>query len=204
MHARTRLGWFMAGLLLVALVTGCASKEVKPSPAAMRDRTDAYGARAISEWMPLNLGNTWTYERRFLGETGSLTVTVVSKDKEGFFVDNQGGRLMITPHGLRDPNRYLLVSPIETGKRWRVQVAPQLAEHFEVMDDNATVTVPAGKFEHCAVVRSTTHVSKNVRMVNTIVYAPKVGMVRNETRMENNQNRTANQVVLELTHYKLP
>ena len=188
--------------LAAAVLVGCAAN--RPHAKAARPAMGPQGTRPASELMPLNLGVSWTYRRTFLGESGEFKVTVVRKDEEGYFVDDAGGRLMLTPMGLRDADRYLLLSPLETGQRWRVQVQPNVAEHYEITEDNATVEVPAGRFEHCLVVEAVTNFSAARRMVIRSTYAPKVGMVRSETRMEDNQGRKVQQVLLELVAYTIP
>ncbi len=201
---------FATLLLISACVTGDKKADKNPATDAPRkqqaqkDQLDGFGTRSLSTFLPLNLGNTWVYRRSFLGETGQLTVTIEKKDEQGFYVDSQGGRFKITSLGIRDDNRFLIIPPTEKGTRWQAQVAPNIAEHFEITEDNQTVTVPAGSYEHCLVVQSTTRLDANTRMVITVTYAPKVGIIRSETRMENNQRRVANQVVLELESYQFP
>lgn len=191
-------------LILAFLLLASCRSTGEHRPDAAIPGLDAFGGRSAEVFMPLNLGNSWTYSREFLGEKGELSVMIVSRDEEGFYLDNQGGRFMVTPFGLRDTDRYLLLSPLETGQRWRAQVAVNVAEHFEILDDNATVSVPAGQFAHCLVVQSTTHATAAVRMLTTATYAPNVGLIRMETRIENNQGRTSRQFLLELTGYAFP
>lgn len=179
-------------------------KSAKPAVTKKTEQLDSLGARAPSLFWPLNLGNTWTYARRFLGETGSLTVSIVKRGEEEAFVDNTGSSFWLTPFGLRDKDRYLLQSPLEKGQRWRAQTGPDTTEYFEVLEDDATVNTPAGRFAHCLIVRSTTRLPADSRLLNVVAYAPNVGPVRNETLVENNQKRQASQVLLELTSYQIP
>lgn len=190
---------------LVACAFGCSSKETKlDEPITANEKLGPFGARAASEYMPLNLGNTWVYKSRFLGEEGSIKVIVKSKNEEGFFIDSQGGRFKLTSMGLRDKDRYLLLSPLEKGRSWRAQVSYNVAEHFEILEDNAKVIVPAGAFSNCLIVRSETRLKKGVKIVNTVTYAPKVGMIRTETVMEDERGKKEKQVLLELETYSLP
>jgi hypothetical protein len=214
-------------LLAVLLVSACAAKPPKPTPAApvaasasqaavveVKAATpldaakpipvDRTGARAASVYWPLNLGNTWVYKRNFLGEEGTLTISILKRDAEGYYVDSAGGRLMSTPFGLRDPERYLLQAPVEKGQTWRAQLVPGRSELFEILEDDVTITVPAGRYEHCVVVRSTSPAPAGSRLINTVSYAPHVGMIRAETLVVNNQQRQARQVLLELMRAELP
>jgi hypothetical protein len=198
-----RLFWPVILLITLLALSACKSGP-QPKTAASNPDLDASGRLAAHVFMPLNLGNSWTYNREFLGEKGVFSVMIVSRDKEGFFLDDHGGRFMLTPFGLRDLDRYMLLSPLETGHRWRAQIAVNIAEHFEILDDAALVTVPAGAFERCLVVQSTTYTTESVRMITTTTYAPHVGMIRMETRLENNQGRQSRQFLLELTGYSFP
>lgn len=180
------------------------AKAAKPATAQTGQPRDSLGARAPSLFWPLNLGNTWTYSRRFLGETGSLTVSIAKRGEDDSYVDSTGSKLWVTPFGVRDATRYLLRSPLEKGEHWRAQTGPETTEFFEVIEDDAQITVPAGHFEHCLIVRSTTRLPAGARMLNVAAYAPQVGLVRNETLVENNQKRQASQVLLELVSYQIP
>lgn len=186
---------------------GDKSKPAKDPEAAKPKKSqplDSLGARAPSLFWPLNLGNTWTYSRRFLGEAGSLTVSIVKRGEDESYVDSTGSKFWVTPLGIRDNERYLLRSPLEKGEHWRAQTGPETTEFFEVAEDDALVTVPAGRFEHCLIVRTTTRLPAGSRMLNVAAYAPNVGLVRNETLVENNQKRQASQVLLELVSYQIP
>ncbi|RJO66417.1 MAG: hypothetical protein C4523_12475 [Myxococcales bacterium] len=218
----TRVACFSLTLFFASLLAlgGCRSAAPDPdyvgedahavapkpaSPPAAADPPRGFGgSRSTHEFMPLNLGNTWEYKKTFLGETGTLRVTVERKDEEGFFIDSQGGKLKHTSMGLRDENRFLLLEPVETGRKWSARVAVTVVEHFEVVEDNATIETPAGAFEHCAVVRSTTALTPEARMINEVAYAPGVGMVRTRTSIENNKKRQKDQATLELVSYTLP
>lgn len=156
-----------------------------------------------SEYMPLNLGNTWIYRRDMLGEKGSLKVSIEKKEK-GFYFDNQGGRFRLDSIGLRDQYRYLLKNPVVKGSQWRAQVRFNQAERFEVLDDAAVVAVPAGTFKNCVVVKSSTTLKPGKMMINRLTYAPRIGMIRAETWMEDEKSNRAQQVLLELESYVLP
>ncbi len=196
---------FLLLFTIFPMFGGCAHDPAKPSDnAAVTEARGPYGTRAAAVYMPINLGYSWEYERTFLGEKGKLKVAIVKRDDQGFFVDNQGGSLRITPFGLRDRKRYLLFYPLETGQRWRSNVEVNIAEHFEIVADNDDIAVPAGSFRHCLTVRSVTNVDAGVRMVNLVSYAPYVGMIRTETWMENDRGRKTRQVLLELSAYHLP
>ncbi len=194
------------GLLLTAvalLLCSCAKKV--ESSGVQAPATDSDGAAVVlaSEYMPLNLGNSWTYRRDMLGEKGTLKVSIDRKEN-GFYVDNQGGMFRLDSIGLRDQSRYLLKNPIYKGSQWRAQVRYNQAERFEILDDAAVVAVPAGTFKNCIIVKSSTILKPGKMMVNRLTYAPHVGMIRAETWIEGENDTRAQQVLLELESYVLP
>ncbi len=194
-------------LLISSFLFACASKKVKPESleefAGINKSYVEQGSLSASEYMPLNLGNTWVYRRDMLGEKGTLKVSI-DKKQDGFFIDSQGGVFKLDSIGLRDPKRYLLQNPIHKGQEWKAQIRFNLAEHFVVVDDNAVVDLPAGTFKQCVVVKSRTQIKKGKYMVNRITYAPGIGMVRTETWLENEKQQRAQQVLLELESYIIP
>jgi len=191
-------------VLFAGMVVACSGGKSAVRTDAKGHKLGMYGTLAASVYMPLKLGNTWTYRRSFLGEVGQVRVTVEHRESDGTFVDSAGGRLRLSRLGLSDGVRFLLEEPLSAGHKWRAQIAPNMAEHFEIVEDNAKVTVPAGIFEQCLVVRSVTHYSLTTRMVNLVSYAPDVGMIRNETILENDRGNRQTQVLLELESYQLP
>ena len=52
--------------------------------------------------------------------------------------------------------------------------------------------------------QSSTVIKPGKKMVNRITYAPKVGMIRTETWLENDEGKRAQQVLLELEEYLIP
>lgn len=191
---------------VLLLCFACASKETKPQQKTLASNDNQYGpygTRASHIYMPLAIDNGWTYKRFFLGEEGILNITIVKKDEEGFYVDNKGGKFKNTWMGLRDKNRYMLMAPMEKGHTWRAHMQANMAEHFEIVDDNATVKVPAGTFEHCLIVKSTTDYTVNARMTNTNIYAPNVGMIKMTTMLENSRGKKQKQVEFSLMKYNV-
>jgi len=194
-------------LMIICLSFACTSKEAKPDKPLLQKSGDAkygpYGTRASHVYMPLAINNGWTYKRFFLGEEGILNITILKKDEEGFYIDNKGGKLKNTWMGLRDDNRYMLQAPLEKGKQWRAHMRANTAEHFEIVADNETVEVPAGVFEHCLIVKSTTDYTVNARMTNSVTYAPNVGMIHMVTMLENSRGKKQKQVEFSLMKYNV-
>ena len=157
-------------LLAAAWVgTGCAKKTVRPEERQ----------RQLSEYLPLSVGNSWTYDRVFLGEEGEQTVQIV-REEDGFYVDDRGNALAVDAHGIRDPKRYLLRYPLESGREWTTIVSVSSMERYKILDVGFRCEVPAGTFTDCVRVEGRSRIDAEQWMVNQITFAPGVGMVRFE------------------------
>ena len=182
---------------------GAFDRDVPIINAAKEIQAEQLPARPVADFMPLNLGNSWTYGHRLFNKEGKTKVTIKGKDGR-FFVDDQGGRLMVDSSGLRDKNRYLIHSPAVKGARWSSRLSIVQTEDFEITDDNFEITTPAGFFKGCLVVRSETVPAKNVKMVLETVYAPRIGMVRMRTTIEKGGEKPVVQAEMELLSYEIP
>jgi hypothetical protein len=72
----------------------------------------------------------------------------------------------------------LLQLPLETGNSWGYSPVPGVT--LTITDADATVTVPAGTFQHCVVVRDVQVTAGQPDDIIIDWYAPNVGMVREE------------------------
>ena len=80
--------------LCAAFIAACASSgEPKKMSQDYRDSAKVY--------LPLEVGNQWTYTVDYLGQAGELTVEIVRQEGE-WFVDNHGTTLTIDHRGVRD------------------------------------------------------------------------------------------------------
>jgi hypothetical protein len=159
--------------LAAALAIGCASAPApKPAP-------DAAPAQqpAVARYFPLAVGNSWTYQTRFGGKVERNTVRIVEKEGR-FFRDNQRGALAFDGEGLRDERRYLILGPIEPGRSWESRLDDGKVERYEIVATDATVAVPAGRFEDVLIVRGITPVDAATNLEIEWAYAPGVGLVR--------------------------
>ena len=171
------LSLFAAAVLVSACATTSSSQG-----SAQEERGD------LSNYLPLAVGNSWTYERSFLGEKGEDTVEI-TKQQDGYFVDNHGNALKVDAFGIRDPKRYLLRNPIEAGRTWNTVVSVSSMEHYKILDAGFDCDVPAGQFNGCVRVESRNRIDKAKTMVNEITFAPGVGMVRLEFFLDTDQKR---------------
>jgi hypothetical protein len=176
MRSRRRVAaWLVVSAALVAGAgAGCARRELAP----------AERQRELAAYLPLAVGNTWHYERQFLGEEGQHQVQIVDRAEDGFFLDDRGNRLGVDAFGVRDEKRYLLRHPVEAGREWSTIVSVSSVERYQILDVGFRCQVPAGVFEECVRVEGRSRIDPQKWMVNQITFAPGVGMVRFEFFLE--------------------
>lgn len=162
-------GWIFGCAVLV--LAGCAHT----GGAVARARFSA------ADYYPLAVGNSWTYQGDLLGAKQTHTVSI-DEVKDGYYVDSQGGALMLDPDGLRDHHRYLLKNPVVTGTAWRNVISASSLERWRIVDGDFTCQVPAGRFAHCVRVESTNRTSK-AELVDDLTLAPHVGIVEIRTHV---------------------
>jgi len=165
----------VASLVATALLA-CARAPATPTAAAQA----APGAPA--DYLPLAVGNAWTYLDRSSPGAAPVrrSVRVVERDRDGYFVDDQRGALRADPDCLHDRTRRLLCQPLRAGHTWTSVVSAAAVERYEIAGVGETVAVPAGTFQGCVRVRSQLR-SGGVEQVAELTYAPGVGLVRLET-----------------------
>ncbi|RME19399.1 MAG: hypothetical protein D6806_18395 [Deltaproteobacteria bacterium] len=156
-------------------------------------RTAAVGAVAerqvslpLSAFMPLSLGNSWTYATSFQGQPQpDLTVRIVRREGAAYVDDSPtSSRWIIDAEGIRDGSRrYVLKKPLAKGTEWMSVADVRTVEHYRIVDTNRRVTVPAGTFDSCILVRMTVRIDDKRSMENDMVFAPHVGIVRISTRL---------------------
>lgn len=177
----SRAGAGLLPLLLLGAATAlsaCATARVSPEQRQ----------RELSEYLPLAVGNTWTYDRRFLGEQGVDKVEIV-KEQDGYFVDNRGNALAVDAFGVRDAKRYLLRHPIEAGRSWTTVVSASSMERYQILDAGFDCQVPAGHFQDCVRVEARNRIDREKTMINEITFAPRVGMVQLDFFVETGSQR---------------
>jgi hypothetical protein len=159
--------------LSLLLVLGCAHREAVRS-------TGEGGSPEAARYYPLAVGREWTYQARFLGERRVLTVRIL-KQEGGYFVDSQGGMLKVDSAGVRDRQRYLLQTPLDVGRTWVNVLSANSAEHYRIESVGSPCEAPAGRFEDCAVVESSTLLPKaEGSLLNRLTFGAGVGLVRSE------------------------
>lgn len=185
----------------VVVAASCATTSAEaPGPAA---RAVAKSDPAeVARYYPLAVGNTWTYKGKLLGQPAERRVTVVRKDGP-IYIDDQQGEFMLDGEGVRDRKRYLLKGPISRGNTWMSVASVSSVEHFEITDTGRSVSVAAGRFEGCVVVRATNRIDAGKEFVTEWTYAPGVGLVRMDNFILRNKKEYVPQGEIELTAYEI-
>ncbi|MBU8900376.1 hypothetical protein DRW03_08080 [Corallococcus sp. H22C18031201] len=182
-----------AALVSLALAgSGCA-KHVEAE-------SSASSIASLSEYYPLAVGNRWTY--RVNGRDDKAVTVEIVKEEAGFFLDSQGGQLAVDGFGLRDPKRYLLRGPLETGRSWTNVVSVSSTERYQILQAGASCEAPAGTFQNCVQVEGRNRVDTRTTLINTMTFAPGVGMVRVEVAAEHDGQRVP-QTSLSLESFQL-
>jgi hypothetical protein len=185
--------------LLVALLVACAHA---PAPGG-----SAQGAPAASDptsYFPLAVGNEWTWidlSPLAAGEGKKRTVRIVSRDAEGYFVDDAKGALRVAHGCIQDRVRRILCTPFDLDRSWSSVVSETSTEHYQIAATGVTTTVPAGTFDGCILVRARNRAGADVEVILETTYAPGVGPVRIETFAVVN-GRKVPQVRAELVNHR--
>ena len=139
-------------------------------------------SQAARDYFPLAVGNSWTYEISPAPQGQEKdTVTIVSRDEEGFFADDHGGRLQHRSNGIFDGDRFLLEDPLAVEHAWIAVPTPSSVERYVIEEVDRAVSVPAGNFSDCVVVRGEqpgrSADGQEMKVILRWVYAPGVGLV---------------------------
>lgn len=183
---------FLLLLSLVCVLGACAR----------RVDTTASGAQPTLEaYYPLAVGNRWTYAVN--GAADKRVEVAILKEEGGYFHDSQGGRFAHDAFGLRDGDkRYLLRGPLEVGHGWTSIVSVSSTERYRITATGVPCEVPAGSFQDCVQVESRTRAAGDRVLSAHYTFAPRVGLVRLETQLEEGKRRLP-QVKLELASFTL-
>jgi len=159
-------------------------------------------ASPVADYYPLAVGNSWSYQVELLGAPPEAHDITITKEEQGKFTDSTGNVLMVDTYGIRDAKRYLLRTPLEVGTKWNNVVSVSSYEQYQIIEAGQDCDVPAGAFKNCVVVESRNKAEGEKVLINTLTFAPKVGLVRVATVLEAEGKRIP-QVKLELTKYQV-
>jgi hypothetical protein len=177
-----------APLLAAALVACAHAPAPAPETASAAQGTGAATARTAPEvaiFFPLAVGNQWTWvdrsPRAGSGEPKERTVRILSRDAEGFYVDDANGALKVAHGCVQDRVRRILCAPLEADRTWTSIVSETSTERYQVAATGVTARVPAGEFTGCVLVRARNRAGPDAEVLLETTYAPGVGPVRIET-----------------------
>ena len=190
----TRLASLLAVVALVVVDFGCASTP------------RSGGTNAAAAYAPLAVGHSWSYKVT-PGPDEPQTVKIVSRDDQGYFVDDKGGRMAPRSDGIYDGQRFLLLEPLAIGTKWTAVVAPGpqapkdaagVTERYEITATDVVVTVPAGTFNDCIEVQAKQSVmdptsGKPATLLMQWTWAKNTGLirVRQSARIDGNKEPVA-------------
>ena len=165
-------------LFLTIFFTACpSSKRVVGERERNRDRRPPL---SIKVYFPLQVGELRVYRTTY-GKNKQrkiVKVQVVRKDGNSYY-DSAGGVFTYTPQGVRgNETRYLLKYPLKVGNRWLSVTGITNIERYQIISTDKTVSVPAGTFKHCIVVKSTKKIDPKHTLVAHHIYAPYVGLIK--------------------------
>ena len=181
--------------LLASLVlgSGCSKNVEAPKREASTDN--------VAQYYPLAVGNRWTY--RLNGIAHKQVTVEIQGQQDGYFVDNQKGQLAVDAYGLRDAKRYLLRGPLQEGHTWTNVVSVSSTERYRILGVGVACQAPAGSFQGCVQVEGRNRMDANATLVNTMTFAPGVGIVRLDIAVEAKDGQRTPQILMELTGWQL-
>jgi hypothetical protein len=169
-------------LLLCAALAACAHS---PAKAPAESPAESPAAPDPTAYFPLAVGNEWTWIDRspVAGEAAPKrrTVRIVSRDAQGFFVDDGRGALKVAHGCIQDRVRRILCAPFDVDRSWISIVSETSTERYQIAASGLTAAVPAGTFEDCILVRARNRAGDDAEVILETTYAPGVGPVRIET-----------------------
>jgi hypothetical protein len=165
----------------------------------------AEGAVDLAAYLPLAVGNQWTYATSFQGQPqADLTVKIVEKQGPYFLDDRHpASHYVFDAEGLRDgAKRYLLKLPLVDGTEWMSVADLNTVERYRIVDAARKVQVPAGVFDKCVVVQMEVRMQANRAMRNEMTFAPGVGVISIQTTLLDGA-KSFDQSSLKLKTYKV-
>lgn len=207
-------------LIIVASIVFCLTSCMpapqytpakKPAPAGSDTISESPQEEDLTNFFPYKPGNTWKYEGKGMENT-TFIQTVVNRSGNKYQLTIENGativanvievnkdsvvntyrqedaydyaNLMTQPSNI---NIIMLMTPLREGTFWISE-----ENHYEIIDTDRDIEVPAGRFEDCIVVKKT---YKDQRDSMLFYYKRDIGLVQSEfisgkgdkiiTRLEN-------------------
>ena len=160
-------------------------------------------ASETKRYYPLDIGYTWIYKGKFLGQAVEKKITI--EKKEGaYFIDNTGAMLMHDENGLKDKKRYLIKNPIKKGNKWMSIISAQSTEHYEIIQTGIKAKYKNEIIKDCIKVRSTNRIDSTKDMVVEWIYAPDIGLLNFSTYILKNKKEWEPQGYFDLEDFIKP
>lgn len=158
---------------------------------------------SLQDYFPLRVGASWKYKiYSYITRRSKNFERKIIQQKGPKFLDNAKAVYSYDTYGLREGLRYLLKYPLKVGNRWLSVVGVTTIERYLITSVGRTVSVPAGTFKNCIVVRSRQKVDRQRSLEAMFYFAPKVGFIKITQTVEERGTRKP-QFKLELTSYSL-
>ena len=184
------------GVIFAFVISGCAHVDENKKSSAVG---------SVAEYYPLAVGNSWTYTTTFLEQDQADLVVSIVKEENGYFIDNRPtpSKLKFDGIGLRDGSiRYLLKGPVTKGNKWMSVADVRTVERYEITGIDEKIKVPAGVFDKCVKVEMEVKMTETRSMVNQMIFAPGVGIVRIKTHMKEGAKQVP-QTMMALKTYQI-
>lgn len=163
--------------------------------------TDAQGRQLDpGDYYPLRVGNAWEYEVIAFGAAPQRQKVELVREEGGAMVDSTGARLSVDAFGIRDDKRYLLRRPLELGAEWTNVVSVSSTERYRVLSVGVSCAASGKAYENCVTVESRNRIKGDDYLVNEIIFAPGVGIVRITTTLQT-PSQVLPQVALQLVRF---
>lgn len=170
----------------------------EPAPAPAAEQAPEPKEESLIGFYPLKVGNMWEYEgegmeyasfiqkvvyssgnrHQITIDNGGTVIAVVMEEREDSITNTyRSGEAYNNENLLGEPsnmNVVLLQTPLEKGNFWISE-----ENHYEIIDTEADVVVPAGEFKDCIAVKVT---FKDQTSNITYYYKKGIGMIMSEFR----------------------
>ncbi|MDD4833144.1 MAG: hypothetical protein PHC44_00195 [Lutispora sp.] len=182
----------LAGIFILAAITivSCTPSTKEPDAKIPPQKDD------VSLYYPLKVGSEWEYEGEGNEYAAYTQKVIYSKDNKYQVMIDNGGTRAANIYEIKDDsivNTYMegevydeknvldndanldtviIKLPIEVGNKWISE-----ENSYEIIDINASVTVPAGTFEDCIIVKE---IYKDKTAYRNYYYKKEVGLVKSE------------------------
>jgi len=199
-HRQQKQRWKFSFVLLFAFtcsffLIACPKKQATSSSQKQKKLR-------IQDYFPLRLGDSRRYRILFAPTKQVIEREIKMISKKGnTFSDSANGVYRYDTHGLRSRLRYLLKYPLQVGNRWLSVVGITTIERYRIIDVKRGVSVPAGYYRNCIVVRSRRKIDSRRTHEALHFYAPSIGLIKYITILREGRNSSA-QWTAELLSYR--